>query len=139
MKRKRNLYTALIIIGLSIIAAIYLLLDRGLSSRRIGALMGIASGVIALSVSRLLALRMEQTDPALQKRNKIEQQDERNIAIRNRAKAMSGDILQWAVIGASWLSFALGAPSWILLLAAAALVAKCLIELYLTARYQGEM
>lgn len=139
MKWKRNLYIALIITGLCLICAVYLTLNKGISSREIGALMGIASGIIGLSVSQLLSLRMESTDQALRKRNEIERKDERNVAIRNRAKALAGDVLQWTLIGASWLSFALGAPAWTLLAAAAALVAKCLLELCLMVRYQREM
>ncbi|WP_295741207.1 hypothetical protein [uncultured Oscillibacter sp.] len=92
-----------------------------------------------MSVSQLLTLRMEDTDPSLRKRNEIERKDERNLAIRRRAKALSGDVLLWAVIGMSWLSFGLGAPSWILLLAAAVFVVKSLLELCLMVRYQREM
>ena len=139
MKWKKNLYIALIAVGLGLIGTVYLFLDKGISPRGIGALMGIASGLIGMSVSQLLPLRMEDTDPSLRKRNEIERKDERNLAIRCRAKALSGDVLLWAVVGISWLSFGLGAPSWILLLTAAVFVAKSLLELCLMIRYQQEM
>ncbi|WP_297979793.1 hypothetical protein [uncultured Oscillibacter sp.] len=139
MKWRKNLYIALIAIGLGLAGTVYLFLDKGISSRGTGALIGIASGLTGMSVSQLLTLRMEDTDPSLRKRNEIERKDERNLAIRRRAKALSGDVLLWAVIGMSWLSFGLGAPSWILLLAAAVFVVKSLLELCLMVRYQREM
>ncbi len=139
MKWRKNLYIALIAIGLGLAGTVYLFLDKGISSRGTGTLIGIASGLTGMSVSQLLTLRMEDTDPSLRKRNEIERKDERNLAIRRRAKALSGDVLLWAVIGMSWLSFGLGAPSWILLLAAAVFVVKSLLELCLMVRYQREM
>lgn len=139
MKWRKKLYIALIAIGLGLIGTVYLFLDKGIPSRGTGALIGIASGLTGMSVSQLLTLRMEDTDPSLRKRNEIERKDERNLAIRRRAKALSGDVLLWAVIGMSWLSFGLGAPSWILLLAAAVFVVKSLLELCLMVRYQREM
>lgn len=139
MKRKSGLYIALAMSGVLLIGTVYLVRNSGISSRGIGTLMGIASGLIGISIPQLLSLRMEKTDPALRKRNEIERKDERNTAIRRRAKALSGDVLQWAVIGAAWIAFAWGAPSWILLLAAALLVAKALLELCLIVRYQEEM
>lgn len=139
MKWKRTLYTTLIIAGMVLIGVVYLVRNSGISSRGIGTLMGIASGLIGMSISQLLSLRMEKMDPALRKRNEVERKDERNTAIRRRAKALSGDVLQWTVIGAAWIAFALGAPSWILLLAVVLLVAKALLELCLMVRYQREM
>lgn len=139
MKWKQHLYTALAVIGLCIVGAVFFLRNSGISSREITALMGIASGIICVSVSRLLALRMEKTDPALRKRNRIEQSDERNTAIRRRAKALSGDALLWAMVAAAWISFIMGAPAWLLLLAAAALAGKYLLELCLIVRFQDEM
>lgn len=138
MKRKRALYTALIIAGVVLILVVYLI--RGnVSSRCIIALMGLAAGMIGIGVSQLCSLGMEAADPSLRRRNRIEQGDERNVAIRNRAKALSGDTLQWAVIVASWMAFGLGGPAWIILLALASLIVKCLLELWLTVRYQKEM
>lgn len=138
MKRKRALYIVLIVTGAVLIIAMGLMRNI-VSTRCIVAWMCLASGVIAISISRLLRLGMEGIDPSLWRRNKIEQQDERNVAIRNRAKARSGDILQWAVIGVAWLYFSLGGPAWILLPALASLIVKCLMELCLMARYQREM
>lgn len=138
MKRKKTLYIALIAAGMVLTAAVYLMRNN-VSSRCITALMGLAAGMIGIGVSQSLSLGMEAIDPSLRRRNKIEHQDERNTAIRNRAKALSGDILQWAVIGAAWLCFGLGGPAWILLLALASLIVKCLLELWLTARYQKKM
>lgn len=138
MKRKRVLYLALILAGAALIAAVYWQ-RNSISSRWVVTWMGAASAMTGIGFSRLLSAGMEAADPSLERRNRIEQRGERNVAIRNRAKALSGYILQWAVIAASWLAFGLGAPAWIVLLALASLILKCLLELFLTVRYRNQM
>ena len=69
----------------------------------------------------------------------IEANDERNVAIRRRAQAVSGEVLQWGVMAAAWLSIGLGAPLWVTLAAVGVFLAKSVLELCLMARYQREM
>ena len=73
------------------------------------------------------------------RRNEIEANDERNVAIRRRAQAVSGEVLQWGVLAAAWLSVGLGAPLWITLAAIGVFVGKSVLELCLMARYQKQM
>lgn len=38
------------------------------------------------------------------KQEEIEANDERNVAIRRRAQAVAGEVLQWSVMAAAWIS-----------------------------------
>ena len=61
------------------------------------------------------------------------------MAIRRRAQAVSGEVLQWGVLAAAWLSIGFGAPLWVTLAAVGVFVAKTVLELWLMARYQHQM
>ncbi len=138
MKGKKTLYIAFIVIGLCFAAAALILWDA-ISSSLGGALMGSGSGMAAIGLTQLLMLCLDTKDPAQARRKEIEVHDERNVAIRRRAKALSGDVLQWAVIAAAWVSIGFDAPLWVTLVAIAAFVSKSLLEVYLVVRYQREM
>ena len=93
---------------------------------------------IILGISGLIGQILFRSDPVMQQREK-ERNDERNTAIRRRAKAVSGEALQWAVLGAAWLSIALGAPLWVTLTAVGVFVGKSVLEWCLMVRYQRQM
>lgn len=138
MKGKKTLYIAFIVIGLCF-AAVSLILWDAISSSLGGALMGSGSGMAAIGLTQLLMLRLDTKDPAQARRKEIEVNDERNVAIRRRAKALSGDVLQWAVIAAAWVSLGFDAPLWVTVVAIVTFVSKSVLEVYLVARYQREM
>ena len=83
--------------------------------------------------------RWEKKDPAAMRQAEIEANDERNVAIRSRAQAVSGEVLPWGVMAAAWLSIGLGAMLWVTLAAVGVFLAKSVLELCLMARYQREM
>ena len=116
----------------------FLLRDR-LPDAAGGAMIGVSSGLAAMGFSNLLLLRQAERDPRLARQTEIEEKDERNTAIRRRAKAVSGEVLQWAVMAAAWLTIALGAPLWVTLTAAGAFAGKSVLEWCLIARYQQQM
>ena len=93
---------------------------------------------IILGISGLIGQILFRSDPVMQQREK-ERNDERSTAIRYRAQAVSGEALQWAVLGAAWLSIALGAPLWVTLTAVGVFVGKSVLEWCLMARYQGQL
>ena len=95
------------------------------------ALLGASAGV-------LRRLGRMAGDPSYRRKLKAES-DERYQAIRDRAKAVSGEALQWAVLAAAWLSIGLDAPLWVPLAATGVYVAKSILELYLMVRYEREM
>lgn len=138
MKGKKTLYIAFIVIGLCFAAAALILWDA-ISSSLGGALMGSGSGMAAIGLTQLLMLCLDTKDPAQARRKEIEVNDERNVASRRRAKALSGDVLQWAVIAAAWVSLGFDAPLWVTVVAILTFVSKSVLEVYLVARYQREM
>ncbi len=139
MKRKQILFTLLLIAGLCLVGAALVLQKHGVPDKIGGMLMGLGSGMFTASAATLLTLRQERKNPAAARQNEISLKDERNIAMRNRAKALAGDVLQWAVLAAAWVSIGLGASLWIVLLAVGVFVAKSLLELYLLLQYQKTM
>ena len=139
MKRKQILFTLLLIAGLCLVGAALVLQKHGVPDKIGGMLMGLGSGMFTASAATLLTLRQERKNPAAARQNEISLKDERNIAMRNRAKALAGDVLQWAVLAAAWVSIGRGASLWIVLLAVGVFVAKSLLELYLLLQYQKTM
>ena len=139
MKGRKTLYLALVIVGLCLVAAALILRRADIPDNVGGALMGSGSGLAAMGLAQLLTLRAERKDPVQARKKEIEVHDERNVAIRRRAKALSGDTLQWAVLAAAWVSIGFGAPLWVTLAAAVVFVLKSALEVYLIVRYQREM
>ena len=142
MNGKKTLYRTLLILGLGLLALSLVrtaLLGGRLPDAAGGAMVGVSSGLAAMGLANLLMLRQTERDPHLAKQMEIEDKDERNTAIRRRAKAVSGEALQWAVLAAAWLSIALGAPLWVTLAAVGVFVGKSLLEWCLMVRYQRQM
>ena len=135
-KRKRG---GILMITGAVLLILGLLGDRVLSDAMGGMLVGAGSGLLAMGASQLLTARYDARHPQQARQSAIEQRDERNVAIRNRAKAVSGEALQWAVMAAAWLSIGLDAPLWVPLAATAVFVAKSVLELWLMVRYEREM
>lgn len=81
-----------------------------------------------------------KADPARQRRERIEYSDERNIAIWNRAGAVSGKVLQWVILVASWAAVGFwGIPIRVFWTALGLCIVKSLLELLLVLRYQKDM
>ena len=136
--QKKRLFQGLLAVGI-VLLGLSILLDGRVSDALDGMLCGMGSGLLALAGSTLLNLRHQDKHPEEARRSEIERADERNVAIRNRAKAVSGEALQWAVLAAAWLSIGLDAPLWVPLAAIGVFVAKSILELYLMVRYEREM
>lgn len=111
MKEKKKLYMALLVLAFCLVGAAFLLRNAGLPYRVNAALFGMATTLSCIGAARLLALWSEETSPSEARRNRIENEDERNAALRNRSKALSGDVLQWSLIGLFWLSVGLDAAA----------------------------
>ena len=139
MRGKKILYLALVIVGLCLVIAALILREAKVPDSVGGALMGSGSGLAAMGLAQLLTLWAERKDPVQARKKEIEVHDERNVAIRRRSKALSGDVLQWAVLAAAWVSIGFGAPLWVTLAAVVVFVLKSALEMYLIVWYQREM
>lgn len=69
-------------------------------------LVGVGCGLFGQGTGNIIGRRAVKNNPDIQKQIEIEKNDERNTAIRNRAKAKAYDIMVF-VYGALMLSFAL--------------------------------
>ena len=136
--KKSVLYGIFLLCGIALMA-LSLVLAWRISDAGGGTLMGGGAGALGYCGSNLMVLRRAQKDPAAMRRAEIEAKDERNVAIRRRAQAVSGEVLQWAVMGAAFVSIGLDAPLWVTLTAVGVFLAKCVLELWLMVRYQREM
>lgn len=139
MRRKQRLYMTLMVVGVCLLLAAVLVWKRSAPDRIGGMLTGVGSGLLAMGFANWKMLRWTEKDPERMRRDEIEAGDERNVAIRRRAQAVSGEVLQWALIGAAWVSIGLGAPLWVTLAAVVVFVLKSALEVYLIVRYQREM
>lgn len=100
---------------------------------------GIGSGLFGHGMGSILSRRAMQNNPQMRKQMEIEQNDERNIAIANRAKGKAFDMMTF-VFGALMISFALmGADLAAVLLLVSAYLFVHGYALYCRCRYEKEM
>ncbi len=69
-------------------------------------LVGLGSGIFGGGIAEIIKLRTIKNHPDIKKQMEINENDERNIAIANRAKAKAYDMMVF-VFGALMLSYAL--------------------------------
>ena len=136
MRRKTKWYLAMGILGVAL-SVVSLLLGGRISDNVGGMLTGVGMGLFGFSQFKMR--RWEEKDPQQMRKAEIEANDERNVAIRRRAQAVSGEVLQWTVLAAAWVSIAFGAPLWVTLAALGVFLAKSVLEVALMVRYQKQM
>ena len=104
-----------------------------------GILLGTGAGVIGASIAKLYSINLEKKNPDMIKENEIELQDERNVLIRQRAKAKSADITQWLIMIIAYLEIFVNAPLWIILLTVGIFVLYNIIQIYYINKFNKEM
>lgn len=102
-------------------------------------LVGIGCGVFGHGLGSIISYRTMRNQPQKLKQIEIEQKDERNIAISNRAKAKSYDLMIF-VFGALMISFALmGVDMIAVLLLVSAYLFVVFYNIYYRIKYDKEM
>ena len=104
-----------------------------------GILLGTGAGAIGASIAKLYSINLEKKNPDMIKENEIELQDERNVLIRQRAKAKSADITQWLIMIIAYLEIFVNAPLWITLLTVGIFVLYNIIQIYYINKFNKEM
>ena len=104
-----------------------------------GILLGTGAGIIGASIAKLYTINLEKKNPDMIKENEIELQDERNVLIRQRAKAKSADITQWLIMLIAYLEIFVNAPLWIILLTVGIFVLYNIIQIYYINKFNKEM
>ena len=104
-----------------------------------GLLLGIGAGVFGANIAKLFSISLEKKNPDIIKENEIELKDERNVLIRQRAKAKSADIMQWLIMLIAYLTIFVNAPLWITLLTVGIFVLYNIIQIYYINKFNKEM
>lgn len=103
-----------------------------------GILIGIGTGLIGMCGANLCMLWVYHKHPEEVRRSEIEFTDERNTMIRNKAKAVTCDIIQWFIIGIAFVTIMIKAPLWMTLTVVGVFLLKTVLELYFMNKYQKE-
>lgn len=138
MNKKSLFYLIIGIFGIALIVLAIVMNDK-VPDAVDGSLMGVGAGLTGLGISMWRFFRWIKKDPARRKQYEIESNDERNVIIKFRAKAIAGEVLQWTVMAAAWAAIFLGAPLWVILAAVGIFLFKTVLEMCLMARYQKDM
>ena len=135
MKKKSTFY----IMGV-VISTLMIILSQFVElNSHAGILLGTGAGVIGASIAKLYSINLEKKNPDMIKENEIELQDERNVLIRQRAKAKSADITQWLIMVIAYLEIFVNAPLWIILLTVGIFVLYNIIQIYYVNKFNKEM
>jgi len=135
---KKSTYVAMLVLGIGCLAASFLFQGEDVKALG-GILIGLGAGFIGMGLSHLWMRRIMGKHPERERQNKIDYYDERNMLIRQRAKAKAGDITQWLIMVLAYLTILISAPLWVTLTVVAVFVAYTVISFYFIARYQKEM
>lgn len=87
----------------------------------------------------LYIARYDKKHPDETKRKIIENNDERNTVIRNKAKAKAGDITQWLLIALAYLSILADSPIWVTLVIVVVFLMYSFLFIFYMSKYQKEM
>ncbi|KNY27050.1 hypothetical protein [Pseudobacteroides cellulosolvens] len=102
-------------------------------------LIGVGSGVFGQNLGTVFNIYAMKKAPQVAKQREIEEMDERNIAINNKAKAKAYDLMVM-VFGALMVAFALSKVDWVVVLAIViAYLFVVFSNVYFISRYQKEM
>lgn len=138
MKKKSLFYLIVGIFGIALIVAA-IVLDSRIPDAVDGTLMGAGAGLMGVGIPMWRFFHWGKKNPTKWKLYEIESRDERNVAIRLRAMAVAGEVLQWTVMAAAWIAIFLDAPLWVILAIVGVFISKTILEMCLTAKYQKEM
>ncbi|MGL4989688.1 MAG: hypothetical protein ACRC57_00780 [Sarcina sp.] len=137
MFKKKNFYWFLL--SISILVFIFLIIFGDAIGSISSGLVAISSGLFGLSIAKLYFSNYYSTRPKIVKQNQINFNDERNTLIRNKAKAKTSDIMQWAIMGIAYISIFLDLPFYITLLILGFFLSFTIIEIYLMRKYDKQM
>ena len=104
-----------------------------------GILLGTGAGVFGANIAKLYSINLEKKNPDIIKENEIELKDERNVLIRQKAKAKSADITQWLIMLIAYLEIFVNAPLWISLAIVGIFVLYNIIQIYYVNKFNKEM
>jgi len=138
MLRKKSFYLTTLVLGFVLVVAGFLLKEMVVKSIA-GVMFGVGAGLFGMSLANLYMKALEDKNPEIKRQNEIEAFDERNTAIRNRAKAKSADIIQWFIIVLGYLTILIDAALWVTLSTVVVFALYHVLSAHFTKRFQREM
>lgn len=135
--KKKMWFVLCIAVGVALML-VGICLQKQQQDRLGGVCIGIGAGLMGSFASRLYMTRYNERHPQEARRAEIEFADERNAMIRNRAKAMTSDIIQWCIMALAYVTIIIDAPLWLMLITVGVFVLKNVLEIYLMARYEKQ-
>lgn len=140
MLKKKWVYGIWIAIGVCLLAGGVLARVMGLENKPLeGVLLGLGAGLLGGGAANFYMRCLQERHPEEMKRSEVDFKDERNTAIRNRAKASSSDVIQWLVMGLAWLNILIDGPLWLTIVIVGVFVAKNAMDVLFMAKYEKEM
>lgn len=136
MLKKKSVYVGMIIVG-CILMALSSILKGLLVKQIIGIMIGVGASLVGAGVSSLWMKIQEEKNPELKKANDVAWYDERNVLIRNKARAMAGEIMKWGFMVIAYLLMLIDAPLWMTLVSIGAFMAYYLLTVFFTNKYNN--
>ncbi len=139
MREKKLLRFIALVFGVCLaLAGLFLIKGEELKAVS-GVCIGIGAGLFGQNTANLFMLRYEEKNPDAAKIKKIEEKDERNITIKNRAKAKAADIVQYLIILLIFIAILIRAPLWVTFVIIGVYLSYHILSLYYIAKFNKEM
>lgn len=139
MKKNRVVsQTVLLLLGMIMLAA-GLKGIGGMTKMAAGLCTGMGGGLIGLSIANLFIGAYYRRHPEAQKQSDIEAQDERNVALTDKAKAKAFDLNNKVLMLVPFLLILANSPLWITLSAVGVYLFGFGAQIYFTMRLSREM
>lgn len=104
-----------------------------------GICIGAGAMLFSVSVNKLYRVSYEKEFPGEVRKEQIELSDERNVQIRNLAKAKTSDISRWVVIGLAWANFLVRGSLWTTFILIGIFALIYILEWHYAEKYRREM
>jgi len=138
MFKKTYPYVIALVLGLVMVALSFMF--NGEEQKVIsGILIGIGAGLFGMGTANLIMKRYEKRNPSVVRQSEIEYKDERNTIIRNKARAMAGNIIHWLFVAIAFVAIIIGAPLWLTLGAYGLFLLYDVLTFIFMHRYQKQM
>lgn len=137
-KNRLMLYVLLLLLGVLLLAAG--LFGFGESAKTVsGMCIGIGAGLIGMNTAHFIIDFYYKRHPDAQKQSVIEAQDERNVALTDKAKAKAFDLNNKVLMLVPFLLILADSPLWITLSAVGVYLFGFGAQIYFTMRLSREM
>lgn len=141
MNKKNTQNIVLLAMGILLVVSGFLIIhfvNRDIKTIS-GVMIGIGAGLAGMSIAKILTCNYFSKNPAKAELEQIELADERNIIIRDRAKAKAGQVTRYALIIAAFFCILMDVPLWIVYVFIGIYLSDYLLSFLFIQQLQKEM